>query len=48
MQELIETEAVDRVGVGRYERSDQSAARTEQLLVFESLLVHLGVDGRPV
>jgi hypothetical protein len=33
MQELIEIDAVERVDVGRYERSDQSAAPTEQLLV---------------
>jgi hypothetical protein len=47
MQELIETQAVDRVGAGRYERSDQSTAPTEQLLVCESLLVPQGADGRP-
>jgi thioredoxin reductase len=36
------------VGAGRYERSDQSTAPTEQLVARESLLVHQGVDGRPV
>jgi hypothetical protein len=48
MQELTETRAVERVGAGRYERSDQSTAPTEQLVACESLLVHQGVDGRPV
>ena len=36
------------VGAGRYQRSDHSTAPTEQLVACESLLVHQGVDGRPV
>ena len=36
------------VGAGRYQRSDQSTAPTEQLVACESLVVHQGVDGRQV
>src|SRR5215212_1822832 len=39
MQELTEARAVQRVGAGRCERSDQSTAPTEQLVACESLLV---------